>query len=353
MRSHLTFKAMKMIVLAGFLACGLVASEASAASKQAPTTAPQPLQERSMAFAVARLATAACEPSCPEWIVADGKIMDGTAAAFAHFLSNPAYRKLPVILNSHGGKIYSAMAMGRMIRKYGMNTAIGYTSFVSCSPFETTDGTCKPSADTHAFQANVFAYRAQCFSACPLILLGGVTRIVDRNAAVGLHEPVDEPHPYVDHFWITWRMEQGKKHIISRKFVNRTYLQAKTLVGVTPRLKQKLLPYFKELGGSPAIIDEMGKAGPKDINLIVWSSGAREKLGLVTNNYLDLRYFISPDHCKFGALNSNCIDIKERKPQDLPLADTQCFILGGCAKEKGPQLWRPANGQCFILSGCS
>ena len=268
-----------------------------------------------MSFVVVRLNLASCEPNCPQWIAAEGRIENSTPVALAKLLTNPEYRKLPVILNSGGGKIFAAMETGRLIRKFGMTTSVGYTSFVKCNPFKTKDGTCKPSADTKAYSAYAFANRGYCFSACPLILLGGVTRIIDKNAEVGLHEPVDERRPYIDHFWVAWHMVHGQKVIVSRRLLNRTYLKAVTMVGVTPDLKQKLLPYFKQMGGSPALIDEMSKATPDKINVIAQHGGAREKLGLATGLDLSLLLLTTAEHCKYkGWLKSNCVYVKQRSP---------------------------------------
>ena len=306
------------VIAFGFTAQDVTAS-ASTTKKLPPvaktTDKHKPQDAPPMSFVVVRLSLSTCEPNCPQWIAAEGRIENNTPAALARLLANPVYRKLPLILNSGGGKIFAALEMGRMIRKYGMNTSVGYTSFLNCNPFETKDGTCKPSADTKAYPAYAFAYRGYCFSACPLILLGGVVRIVDKDAHVGLHEPVDERHPYVDHFWIAWHMVNGKKVIVSRKLINRTYLKATTTVGVTPQLKQRLLPYFKEMGGSPALIDEMDKAAPEKMNVIAWKDGEREKLGLVTSNNQPLSLLTTAEHCKFaGTFRANCIYAKERKP---------------------------------------
>jgi hypothetical protein len=276
-------------------------------------------QEPPMAFAVVRLSQPACEPSCPEWIAAEGQIMTGTAAKFARFLSNPAYRKLPVVLNSGGGKIYDAMAMGRLIRKYNMNTAIGWTSFKTCSPFDKAKSVCKPDAATNAYQGWAGPFGAGCYSACPLILLGGLLRVIDPAARVGLHQPLAEQRPYIDRYWETYRMVRGKKKIISRKFIKRIFLPAKKVVGVTPQLRKKLLPYVKELGGAPAILDEMEKAAPADMNMIAFGDRKRQNLGLSTADDIDLAVFTSAKHCtELAKPAGNCIFVKENAPPVLP-----------------------------------
>lgn len=284
-----------------------------------PAWAGKPAQEPPMAFAVVRLSQPACEPTCPQWIAAEGQIMPGTAAKFAKFLSNPAYRKLPVVLNSGGGKIFDAMAMGRLIRKYKMNTSVGWTSFSGCSPLKKQKPACKPDPVTKAYHGWAGPYRSGCFSACPLILLGGLLRVIDPAARIGLHQPSSEQRPYIDRYWETYRMVRGKKHIISRKFIKRVYLPAKKIAGITPQLRKKLLPYVKEMGGSPAILDEMEKAAPADMNMIAFGDWKRQNLGLSTADGIDLTVFISAKHCTALAKPvGNCIFVKENAPPVLP-----------------------------------
>lgn len=367
------WRGLKAIALIAMMA--LAMGQVMAASSSKPEPATKPPEERAMSFVVARLATPACEPNCPEWIAADGKIMDNTPAKLAKLLANPAYRKLPILINSGGGRVFAAMEMGRIIRKYGMDTAVGLTAFKACSPY-IADKPCEPDQDSTAYEADAWPFSARCFSACPLMLLGGKTRIVDEASRLGLHEPVDELHPYVDHYWITWRMENGRKHIVSRRFVNRTYLKPKTVVGVTAQLRIRLLPYLKEMGASQDVIDEMNKASPKDINLITYYGGRRQQLGLVSKNETPLSALTKFDHCAGeGPFPANCVFMKGRSPQLAQPADAPCFILGGCSKTqappqqapaeasclelsgcdkmKGPQLVRPKNSQCFILGGCT
>ena len=61
-----------------------------------------------------------------------------------------------IYINSPGGSVEDALVIGRLIRENGFNTAVG-------------DG-------------------ALCGSSCPLVLAGGVDRIVSHNAAVGVHQ---------------------------------------------------------------------------------------------------------------------------------------------------------------------
>ena len=217
-----------------------------------------------------------------------------------------------------------------------MTTAVGKTYIFGCLETDRIAGKCKLDNITKANNGFAMSIEAYCASACPLMLLGGVVRVVDTYSFIGLHEPRAETQPYVDRYLIRYRMINGHKHFISKEFVKRTYLAKKEIVGVTPALRRALVPYLKEMGGAPDIIAEMDKAAPKDMNWIKAGSSERERLGLTSNG--GSRFTAS-----FDVLTSahTC------KSSEVP--PVNCVLV----KEKGPQLVRPADNKCFILSGCS
>ena len=301
-----------------------------------PNKQEQPQQEPQMRFDIIRLSSTACEPLCPEWISAEGQIKADTASKLNALLKNPAYRTLPILINSGGGSIKSALDMGKLIRKYRMTAAVGKTIIFGCVETDRIADKCKVDNITKAYNGLAMPIEAYCASACPLMLLGGVVRVVDTYSFIGLHEPRAETQPYVDHYIISYSMINGHKHFISKEFVKRTYLAKKEIVGVTPVLRRALVPYLKEMGGAPDIIAEMDKAAPKDMNWIKAGTGERERLGLTSNG--GSRYTTS-----FDMLTS------PRTCKSSEVRPVNCVLV----KEKGPQLVRPTNGQCFILSGCS
>lgn len=85
-----------------------------------------------------------------------GTIVPGAATSFADEIERRGDYVETVALNSPGGSVEDALVIGRLIRESGFNTAVG-------------DG-------------------ALCGSSCPLVLAGGVERIVSDNAAVGVHQ---------------------------------------------------------------------------------------------------------------------------------------------------------------------
>ncbi|TIU85827.1 MAG: hypothetical protein E5W03_09965, partial [Mesorhizobium sp.] len=81
----------------------------------------------SMQFAFVRSNAPGCEPTCPEWISAEGAIQADTPALFRRVLKILNGRKLPIVVNSPGGDVNAALTLGRLIRKNKLDIAVGKT----------------------------------------------------------------------------------------------------------------------------------------------------------------------------------------------------------------------------------
>jgi hypothetical protein len=121
----------------------------------------------------------ACQPNCPEWISAEGRIMPGTGAAFARAIADLRGRRLPVLVSSGGGSLADAAAMGQLIRQKGLVVAVARTLIEKCPP----RARACPEPEGQAITGG-----AKCASACPFILAGGVERLVGPTAMVGVHQ---------------------------------------------------------------------------------------------------------------------------------------------------------------------
>ena len=121
----------------------------------------------------------ACQPNCPEWISAEGIVTPGKARDFARIIEALGGRRLPVLISSHGGSVRDALAMGALIRSKGLVVAVARTMIANC-PERARD--C-PGARGRAIVDGAF-----CASACPLILAGGVERLVGPRPEVGVHQ---------------------------------------------------------------------------------------------------------------------------------------------------------------------
>jgi hypothetical protein len=151
-----------MVVIA--LSVLLAAPNSTAAQTTAEGS--NPLQEP-MKFARVRSDDPACQPDCPEWIEAQGKIEIGSALAFSRVVARLGDRRLPVLINSPGGSVGDALAMGRLIRSKRLAVAVARTELAPCASQETT-------CDQHLGKA--IALGAACVSACRLIPASGVER---------------------------------------------------------------------------------------------------------------------------------------------------------------------------------
>jgi hypothetical protein len=85
-----------------------------------------------------------------------GQVQPGDAARFADWLDSRVERPARLLLDSPGGSVDDALAIGRRIREAGLETGM--------------EGS------------------AVCLSACPYILMGGVARRVEAGAQVGVHQ---------------------------------------------------------------------------------------------------------------------------------------------------------------------
>jgi hypothetical protein len=120
-----------------------------------------------------------CEPACPEWISAEGVITPGSGAAFAKVVADLGGRRLPVLLSSHGGSVRDALEMGALIRAKGLAVAVARTLIANCP---------ERARDCPDARGQAVADGAVCASACPLILAGGVARLVGPAPLVGVHQ---------------------------------------------------------------------------------------------------------------------------------------------------------------------
>ena len=110
---------------------GVDACRGLSAARNCAVVSPSSPAGPDMAIRLVR-AISACAPLCPEWIVADGFITTGSPALFKAVLKAIGRHDLPVVINSRGGDLDSALDIGRMIREAGLVTAVSSTRLLSC-----------------------------------------------------------------------------------------------------------------------------------------------------------------------------------------------------------------------------
>ncbi|OCW58785.1 hypothetical protein [Hoeflea olei] len=87
---------------------------------------------------------------------AEGSIDPGAAARFAAEIAARGEYVKTVSLNSPGGSVDDALLMSKLIRERGLDTKV--------------------------------AAKALCASSCPLIFAGGVSRMAEQDAVIGVHQ---------------------------------------------------------------------------------------------------------------------------------------------------------------------
>lgn len=141
-------------VLAGLLLA--LAAPAPAAAADFPTTL------QLVAVAPDYTATA---PGDGRWLIyLDGPIDPGATSRIVNLVLQQQIARAVVYLNSPGGSLVTAMQVGRVIREHGFETRVGAR----------THDVARPGPGT-------------CYSACPFVLAGGISRGLEPGSAIGVH----------------------------------------------------------------------------------------------------------------------------------------------------------------------
>lgn len=114
-----------------------------------------------------------CGNQCRNWISAVGAIKDDTARQFEAFARTHDVRSATLVLDSQGGSVLGALALGRAIRTLDITTTVGKIVL--------TDG--KDGAKRVSFKPD-----GACESMCAFVLLGGVRRYVPAEAQIRVHQ---------------------------------------------------------------------------------------------------------------------------------------------------------------------
>jgi hypothetical protein len=218
-----------------------------------------------MIFLIVRSNEKGCEPNCPEWLMAEGMITQGSPLAFRKALDLMAGRQLPVVLRSPGGNLVAAVEIGYMVRRAGLSVTVGKTSYKGCA---LADVKCHlPPEQYGVYRGRAISKGSFCLSACPLILAAGVKRLASPKAIVGVHQI----RTYIpqDHAKKTAAAVNLKKLNLSK---NRP--------AMNDFVRNILSSYLTTMGISLALLDDMEKASGENIYKL--SSKRLKTLKLVT-----------------------------------------------------------------------
>jgi hypothetical protein len=109
-----------------------------------------------------------CEPNCGRWIGAVGTVTEDTLKSFDDFAGGRDLDDVTVVLDSSGGSVNDAIALGTKWRQIGLRTTVG-------------------SVTAMGGRLGV-APQAWCESMCVFLLLSGKVRYVPQEAHVRVHQ---------------------------------------------------------------------------------------------------------------------------------------------------------------------
>jgi len=154
----------------GVVALGIPAQEARSIDRLARrATDPLPMNF------ILRYEAAAenCGAKCRLLVVATGSITDETPRQFALFAIAHDLTRATVVLNSEGGSVHGAIALGRAIRRLALDTTVGRVIDLKEEQGDTARA--ELSSD------------AECNSMCAFVLMAGLHRSVLPQARVMVH----------------------------------------------------------------------------------------------------------------------------------------------------------------------
>lgn len=119
-----------------------------------------------------RFSWVACEPNCGGWVSAIGIVTAESPGDFDEFARGRHIEGATVVLDSSGGSVNDAIALGRRWRGLGLMTTVGTT------------------VENHTAQGDRASIipEAYCESMCVFLLLSGKTRYVPDGAHVRVHQ---------------------------------------------------------------------------------------------------------------------------------------------------------------------
>jgi hypothetical protein len=116
----------------------------------------------------------ACGDHCRLLLSAIGTVTRDSAKDFDAFARDHELQGATLVLDSSGGSVLGAIALGRSIRRIGMTTTVGRMAKLAEGESDTPRASLSP--------------RADCESMCAFLLLAGTQRIVPPEAQVLVHE---------------------------------------------------------------------------------------------------------------------------------------------------------------------
>lgn len=231
-----------------------------------------------------------CGADCPEWLALTGVIGPGTPALFSAALARLGRRNLPVLIDSPGGAVPAAMAMGRAIRSRRMTVAVAGTSLGDCAP---ADRACMARRRTGERPGFVAGGVAACASACVLVLAAGTERAVGERSYVGVHQMIVHQTltRVMNYFRIMRRMVNGHPVEVSRTLIETRPVSSRQVQKAAPEaMYTEVDRYLLGLGIAESIMPLMRSAPPSGIH---WMTPAEVAATRIATETTDARTLVA------------------------------------------------------------
>jgi hypothetical protein len=253
--------------------------------------------------------------TCADWIAAEGQIKADTPKKLQKILKTVGKRKLPIIVRSPGGDVAAAMEMGLLIRKKGLSVAVGGSRLSGCSY---TDPFCTSALHRDdSATGEVYSSGAVCFSACPLVLAGGVRRIASPFALIGVHQITTTYREERVRYRTEYQMVNGRKKILSQKEIGRKIVGEHDTTKLGKKQKAALIAYLDKMGIDDAIFDMMMSATPSSIRLIKQEEATQLKMTTESESADDL---VLVSDCAGDKTVASCIAALHPAPPSAPVS---------------------------------
>ncbi len=233
------------------------------------------LEERKLPM---RFSWVACSSQCAGWIKASGIVTSDSLNDFEEFARGRQLSGATVVLDSSGGSVNDAIALGRRWRKLGMVTTVGA-------------GIRPGSSDSDEAYVQPEAY---CELMCVFLLLSGKTRYVPDGARVRVHQ-----------IWMGDRADEPKAATYS----------AKDLM-IVERDIGRLAKYTFEMGGAGDLLS-LALSVPPWEELHELSTAELHQTNLVTTD--DVAQILP----KNADANAAVAEVKAKPVQDRFVSSTE------------------------------
>jgi hypothetical protein len=327
-------------VAAALLGLILFCSGVMAAKAPAKKAAPPP--EPPMQVVIVRSAAAGCEPSCPEWIAAQGKIEARTTARFKKIIKQLGPRKLPVFIHSGGGDMDASLAIGRLLREKGFDIAVARTAFVPCAP---KDAACAKAKARNMMQGRPDDHLSICASACAFVLAAGDRRFVSPHAYVGVHQILllqTFSKVMQTYKLTTVRSASGapkvRKQLVSTKVIEKKVVPKKAPASVYDRVDK----YFAEMGVGDGIMPLLQKTPNASVH---WLSHEELRATKIATHRLDSEQLLAGITIPGDGWIMPTVDSFSASPAGV----ADCEKLGGLALACSADASQGAPGNGVII----